>query len=90
MRIRCSVDEVDDRIRVTVADEGVGMSEEQLGNLFSRFQQGPREGVGLGLAFVRTVVARHGGSIDCQSELGKGTTFTIDLAKSDFDPYADE
>jgi signal transduction histidine kinase len=66
------------------------MDEDQLANLFARFRQGPREGVGLGLTFVRTVVARHGGTIDCTSAPGKGTTFTITLRKSDVDPYADE
>ncbi|MBO9379812.1 CHASE2 domain-containing protein [Sphingomonas histidinilytica] len=90
MRIRCSVSEAEGLIRVAVADEGVGMDEDQLANLFARFRQGPREGVGLGLTFVRTVVARHGGTIDCTSAPGKGTTFTITLRKSDVDPYADE
>ncbi|ABQ71077.1 integral membrane sensor signal transduction histidine kinase [Rhizorhabdus wittichii RW1] len=90
MRIRCSVSEDDGLVRVAVADEGVGMDEDQLANLFARFRQGPREGVGLGLTFVRTVVARHDGKIDCTSEPGKGTTFTITLRKSDADPYADE
>lgn len=90
MSIRCSVEEADGLVRVAVADQGTGMDEGQLAGLFSRFQQGPREGVGLGLAFVRTVVARHGGRIDCESSPGKGTTFTIELRKSDFDPYADD
>lgn len=87
--IRCALAEADGRIRLTVADQGVGMSKEQREKLFERFQQGPREGIGLGLAFVRTVVLRHGGTIDCDSAPGKGTTFTIDLPKSDIDPYAE-
>jgi len=90
MIIRCIIDEADGNMRVAVVDQGAGMSEEHLANLFERFQQGPREGIGLGLAFVRTVVARHGGTIDCQSTLGEGTTFTIALRKSDVDPYAEE
>lgn len=90
MNIRCSVTEADGHIRVSVTDEGIGMDEEQLASLFTRFRQGPREGVGLGLSFVRTVVARHDGTIDCTSAPGKGTTFSITLRKSDADPYADE
>ncbi|MES2494691.1 MAG: CHASE2 domain-containing protein [Pseudomonadota bacterium] len=90
MRIVCALDAIDDTVRVSVTDEGLGMDDEQLANLFSRFQQGPREGVGLGLAFVRTVVARHGGTIDCTSAPGMGTTFTVQLRKSDVDLYADE
>lgn len=90
MIVRCILREADGHIRVSIADQGAGMSEEQRANLFERFQQGPREGIGLGLAFVRTVVARHGGAIDCRSTVGEGTTFTITLRKSDFDPYAEE
>lgn len=89
MVVRCGLSEADDHVRVTIADEGAGMTDEQLANLFGRFQQGPREGVGLGLAFVRTVIARHHGTIDCTSAPGKGTTFTIGLHKSDADPYAE-
>jgi signal transduction histidine kinase len=89
MKIACTVSAQDGRVRLAVADQGAGMTEEQLSKLFARFQQGPREGVGLGLAFVRIVVGRHAGTIDCQSAPGKGTTFTIELAGSDVDPYAD-
>ena len=89
MAIRCSLSEAAGHIRLVIADQGVGMTEEQLSKLFSRFQRGSREGVGLGLAFVRTVVDRHNGTIDCKSAPGRGTSFTIDLVKSDIDPYAD-
>lgn len=89
MRIACTLHDHDGRIRLAIADRGAGMTEEQLSKLFARFQQGPREGIGLGLAFVRTVISRHGGTIDCKSALGRGTTFTIELAKSKADPYGD-
>lgn len=87
--IRCSLAELDGMIRLSIADQGVGMSEEQRARLFERFRQGPREGIGLGLALVLTVVRRHHGAIDCESSPGRGTTFTIDLPKSDVDPYAE-
>ena len=87
--IRCALVEIDGKIRVTITDQGIGMTEEQRARLFERFQQGPREGVGLGLALVRTVIARHHGTIDCESAPDQGTTFTIDLPKSDADPYGD-
>ncbi|MET0375821.1 MAG: ATP-binding protein, partial [Rhizorhabdus sp.] len=87
--IRCALSELDGNIRLTIADQGVGMSEAQRAKLFERFQQGPREGIGLGLALVRTVVARHHGTIDCESAPGNGTTFTIGLPKSDADPFAE-
>ena len=89
MKIACALSEAAGHVRLTISDQGVGMTEEQLSKLFSRFQRGSREGVGLGLAFVRTVVDRHSGTIDCKSAPGKGSTFTIDLVKSEVDPYAD-
>lgn len=81
--IRCTLAASGSHVRLTIADEGVGMTEEQLGKLFARFQQGPREGIGLGLALVRTVVARHGGTIACDSTPGKGTSFVIKLPQSE-------
>ena len=88
-QIRCTLGDSGGRIRLAIADQGTGMTEDQMSKLFARFQQGPREGVGLGLAFVRTVIDRHMGTIDCQSTPGKGTTFTIELTKSDADPFVD-
>ena len=88
-RIGCSLSVAGGHVRLTISDQGAGMNEEQLSMLFARFQRGSREGVGLGLAFVRTVIDRHGGTIDCKSAPGKGSTFTIDLVKSDANPYAD-
>lgn len=89
MTVRCTVDEIAGNIRLSVADQGVGMDEEHRSKLFARFQQGPREGIGLGLAFVRTVTARHGATIACASAPGKGSTFTIEMPKSEVDPYAE-
>jgi signal transduction histidine kinase len=66
-----------------VSDNGCGMSQDQLSNLFQRFRRARaganrrRDGVGLGLMLVQRVIARHGGAIDCESELGKGTSFTL-------------
>jgi CHASE2 domain-containing sensor protein/signal transduction histidine kinase len=87
--IRCGLSQEGGHIRLTIADQGIGMTEEQLSKLFARFQRGSREGVGLGLAFVRTVIDRHNGTIDCKSAPGKGTTFTIDLVQSEEKPYGE-
>ncbi len=78
----------------SVSDSGVGIPREQMAALYNRFENvrsGPTgaDGVGLGLAFVKTVVTRHGGTILCDSEEGVGTTFRVELptiaaiAKSD-------
>ena len=87
MRIRCTLDSQEGFVQLAIADEGAGMSEDQLARLFGRFEQGPREGIGLGLAFVRTVVDRHGAEISCESKQGRGTCFTLHFRQSDADPY---
>jgi len=89
-QVRCRLTEADGAIRLSVEDDGAGMAAAQLGQLFTPFQQGPREGIGLGLTFVRTVVMRHHGRIACESEPGSGTCFTLCLPKSAFDPLAEE
>ena len=73
-------------VRITVADTGEGIAPEELPFLFDRFWRGDRarthsEGVGsgLGLAIARQLVQAHGGQITVQSEVGRGTTFTLDL-----------
>jgi signal transduction histidine kinase len=66
---------------VAVADDGAGMDEETVERVFEPFYttRDGRGGSGLGLALVRTIVRRHGGEIEVDSELGVGTTFTIRL-----------
>jgi CHASE2 domain-containing sensor protein/signal transduction histidine kinase len=66
-----------------IEDEGEGMATELVATLFERFRRGPAaaasRGAGLGLAIVQTVIARHGGTIRCESRVGEGTTFTLSL-----------
>ncbi|BBM82024.1 MASE1 domain-containing protein [Candidatus Uabimicrobium amorphum] len=63
-----------------VEDNGRGISEEDQGKIFDTFQRcGPQDvpGEGMGLAYVRSLVRRHGGEIYCRSQLGKGSTFSF-------------
>jgi len=64
-------------VAVSFADTGVGISEENLGKLFEPLFTTKAKGIGLGLAVVKTLVDGHGGSIEVQSEVGQGTTFTV-------------
>ena len=65
-------------IIIIVTDNGKGIAEEQLPLIFEKlFTFGKKHGTGLGLAYCKQVVEAHGGTIEVQSEVGKGTTFTI-------------
>ncbi|MDR2782992.1 MAG: response regulator, partial [Treponema sp.] len=83
--------EGDARLRWTVADQGIGMSEHQLARLFKPFEQADKTiaarfgGTGLGLAISRNLIERMGGQISVQSEEGKGSVFMFELTlvKSD-------
>ncbi|MGF6774230.1 CHASE2 domain-containing sensor protein/signal transduction histidine kinase [Paraburkholderia sp. GAS199] len=88
-RITCSVGSTPDtsnaRVSCTIRDEGYGIPEALQAGLFERFRRFHEKdrpdvgGAGLGMAFVKTVVTRHGGDVHVVSATGKGTAFTIDL-----------
>lgn len=73
------------RLVFTCADTGIGMSKEFMATMFDTFSRAKDsrvntiQGTGLGLAIVKQMVLAMGGTIDVQSELGKGSTFTVTL-----------
>ncbi|HEV7680747.1 MAG TPA: ATP-binding protein [Pyrinomonadaceae bacterium] len=67
------------RARVTITDHGSGMDRATLDRIFEPFFSTKKRGTGLGLAIVKQIVEQHEGTITADSEVGKGTTFRIDL-----------
>jgi len=64
---------------IEVSDTGAGISGEDLPHIFERFFKGEEGGLGLGLSIVKELVDAHGGRIEVDSEVGKGTTVTVIL-----------
>ena len=83
-----------ERIRVEIVDTGVGIAEAELASIFEEYQQvGARKrklrGTGLGLAIARRIAEAHGGTLTARSELGRGSTFTLELPRLPPDPEPD-
>lgn len=73
-----------DQAVITIADNGIGMSKEKMKHLYTRFFDGDYRkqnmpGTGIGLSLTHDLVKLHHGDIQCESQEGKGTTFTITL-----------
>ena len=68
---------------ITVADTGIGIPAHEIDKIWDRLYRGDRSrsqrGLGLGLSFVRAIVQAHGGTVHVQSEVNKGSTFTVIL-----------
>ncbi|GHO64101.1 hypothetical protein KSC_029930 [Ktedonobacter sp. SOSP1-52] len=77
----------EETVTVRVCDHGLGIPREQRDKIFERFYRatGPRQkaipGLGMGLYIVQEIVKRHGGTITVDSEVGKGSTFTVTLPR---------
>lgn len=80
-----SVFDLGDNIKISVKDNGIGIPPENLNKIFHRFTQvdsslsRSKEGSGIGLALVKSLVELHGGNIKVNSEVGKGSEFIIEL-----------
>jgi signal transduction histidine kinase len=75
----------DDRVALTVADNGIGFKAKFAERIFQPFRRlhgkGQYEGTGMGLAIVKKIAERHGGEVDVQSEPDLGSRFTITLPR---------
>ena len=87
--IMFSIKEVDDMVVFEINDTGFGMDEKDLPHIFEKFYRSENEdvveqdGSGLGLAITAEIIKTHDGFIEVQSELDKGSQFTIKIPKGD-------
>jgi signal transduction histidine kinase len=77
--VRVTTRAVGDEVEVEVRDTGPGIPPDDLGRIFDPFYSTKEKGTGLGLAFTQQVLKEHGGTIRCESALGRGTAFTARL-----------
>lgn len=73
----------DKNVKITVTDDGIGISGEDIGHIFKRFYRADksrdRTGLGLGLPIVKWIAELHNGTIDVKSSMGGGSVFTVTL-----------
>jgi methyl-accepting chemotaxis protein len=74
-----------DVVKISVKDTGIGIEKKHLDLIFQRFYQADKslsrnsEGTGIGLSLLKSIVELHGGNISVESEVGKGSIFTVEL-----------
>lgn len=79
----------DNKVIISIEDQGIGVSEEDLKYVFERFYRADKSrtratgGTGIGLTIVKSIVSSHGGEVKLESKLGEGSKFTIILPKED-------
>jgi len=81
--IRLAFERLPDSLRIQIEDTGIGIAEEDLPHIFERFYQANKtrgsRGSGLGLAIAKWITEIHGGKISVESQVGKGSTFTLEF-----------
>lgn len=87
--ITVKLEEKSNIIILEVSDNGIGISEEDLPNIWNRFyradkSRGERKGMGLGLAMVKQIAEYHNGKVEVESKLNVGSTFKIILNKNNY------
>lgn len=84
-KVEVACERIDDKVKITVSDTGIGISEDELPYIFDRFYRGKNafeinpSGTGLGLSLTKAIIEILSGQIKVSSQLGKGTEFVIYL-----------
>lgn len=87
--VKLRVFEETDQLKVSVEDQGLGIPQEGMGQLFTKFYRVDNSdlrkigGTGLGLSIVKEILKAHGGDVSAESEVGKGSIFTVSFPKSE-------
>jgi signal transduction histidine kinase len=87
-RVSISTTRAGDRVQVAVADTGSGIPPERLSKIFDDFMTTKRRGLGLGLAISKRIIEQLDGTISVESEVGRGTTFTMRFPARDVESQA--
>ncbi|MEZ7891608.1 MAG: ATP-binding protein [Candidatus Wallbacteria bacterium] len=80
--LKISIKEENEYLYISISDNGCGIPHENLKQIFDPFFTTKDNGTGLGLSIVHRIIEEHGGSITVESEVGKGSTFTVKLLRS--------
>jgi two-component system, OmpR family, sensor kinase len=95
-KVTISVNQKDDQAYIKVSDTGIGIPKEELEHIFDRFYRVDKArsrmmgGTGLGLSIASWIAEAHHGHIWAESEIGKGSVFTLQLPSLDLPPVPDE
>ena len=83
LNVKVAPDENGPNVKIEIADTGSGISRENLSKIFEPYFSTKETGTGLGLAIAQKMTEAHNGSIEVESEEGKGTKFTVRLPRSE-------
>lgn len=74
-----AINQTDEKLQLKITDTGRGVSEEQAKRIFEPFFTTKEKGLGLGMPYAKKIIDQHGGTMSLDSELGEGTTISIEL-----------
>ncbi|MEK6546327.1 MAG: HAMP domain-containing sensor histidine kinase, partial [Nitrospinota bacterium] len=82
--VRITTKKIDNKIEITFADTGLGISEDKVSNIFKPFftTKAEGKGTGLGLSIAKDIIEKYGGKIELENKVGEGVKFIITLPVS--------